>query len=149
MQESFQLAHETLYLAVVMTDLYMSKRDVRRDEMQLIGATAILLSSKFYVSLLLFLYFIRVYTCFFKKKIWCFILGTIPTISWWSRFCLWRSIFTWTIPWNRNETHYCSKLWYQPSSFIPLPSPICQSNEIHNATGEDSIFFGFKTNEFL
>jgi len=48
MQESFQLAHETLYLAVVMTDLYMSKRDVRRDEMQLIGATAILLSSKFY-----------------------------------------------------------------------------------------------------
>ena len=50
MQESFQLAHETLYLAVVMTDLYMSKRDVRRDEMQLIGATAILLSSKFYVS---------------------------------------------------------------------------------------------------
>ena len=53
MQESFQLAHETLYLAVVMTDLYMSKRDVRRDEMQLIGATAILLSSKFYVSFFL------------------------------------------------------------------------------------------------
>lgn len=50
MQESFQLAHETLYLAVVMTDLYMSKKGVRRDEMQLIGATAILLSSKFYVS---------------------------------------------------------------------------------------------------
>ena len=72
MQESFQLAHETLYLAVVMTDLYMSKRDVRRDEMQLIGATAILLSSKFYVSLLLFLYFIRVYTCFFKKNLMCY-----------------------------------------------------------------------------
>ena len=66
MQESFQLAHETLYLAVVMTDLYMSKRDVRRDEMQLIGATAILLSSKFYVSLLLFLYFIRVYSAFYN-----------------------------------------------------------------------------------
>lgn len=48
MQESFQLAHETLYLAVVMTDLYMSKKAIKRDEMQLIGATSILLASKFY-----------------------------------------------------------------------------------------------------
>jgi hypothetical protein len=48
MQESFQLAHETLYLAVVMTDLYMSKKTIKRDEMQLIGATSILLASKFY-----------------------------------------------------------------------------------------------------
>lgn len=47
-QESFQLAHETLYLAVTMTDLYMSRCDVSRDEMQLIGATAVLLASKFY-----------------------------------------------------------------------------------------------------
>ena len=53
-QESFQLAHETLYLAVTMTDLYMSRCDVSRDEMQLIGATAVLLASKFYVSLTFF-----------------------------------------------------------------------------------------------
>ena len=33
-----------------MTDLYMSRCDVSRDEMQLIGATAVLLASKFYVS---------------------------------------------------------------------------------------------------
>ena len=49
-QESFQLAHETLYLAVTMTDLYMARKEVSRDEMQLVGATAILLASKFYVS---------------------------------------------------------------------------------------------------
>lgn len=49
-QESFQLAHETLYLAVTMTDLYMARREVSRDEMQLVGATAVLLASKFYVS---------------------------------------------------------------------------------------------------
>jgi len=48
MQESFQLTHETLYLSVAITDLYMSKRDVKREEMQLLGATAILLASKFY-----------------------------------------------------------------------------------------------------
>lgn len=47
-QESFQLAHETLYLAVTMTDLYMARREVSRDEMQLVGATAVLLASKFY-----------------------------------------------------------------------------------------------------
>ena len=60
MQESFQLAHETLYLAVVMTDLYMSKKAIKRDEMQLIGATSILLASKFYVSYhdIPFLYFL-------------------------------------------------------------------------------------------
>ena len=49
MQESFQLTHETLYLSVAITDLYMSKRDVKREDMQLLGATAILLASKFYV----------------------------------------------------------------------------------------------------
>lgn len=48
MQESFQLTHETLYLSVAITDLYMSKRDVKREDMQLLGATAILLASKFY-----------------------------------------------------------------------------------------------------
>lgn len=48
MQESFQLTHETLYLSVAITDLYMSKKDVKREDMQLLGATAILLASKFY-----------------------------------------------------------------------------------------------------
>ena len=35
MQESFQLAHETLYLSVAITDLFMARRDVKREEMQL------------------------------------------------------------------------------------------------------------------
>ena len=51
MQESFQLTHESLYLSVLFIDLYLSKKNVKRENMQLLGACAILLASKFYVSL--------------------------------------------------------------------------------------------------
>ena len=50
MQESFQLTHETLYLSVLLIDLYSSKRQVKKNEYQLIAAIAILIASKFYVS---------------------------------------------------------------------------------------------------
>ena len=53
MQESFQLTHESLYLSVLFIDLYLSKKSVKRENMQLLGACAILLASKFYVSRLL------------------------------------------------------------------------------------------------
>ncbi|MFH4976076.1 hypothetical protein AB6A40_002785 [Gnathostoma spinigerum] len=47
-QENFELNHETLYLAVKLTDLYLSTAaDVPRDRLQLIASTAILISSKF------------------------------------------------------------------------------------------------------
>lgn len=48
MQESFQLTHESLYLSVLFIDLYLSKETVKRENMQLLGACAILLASKFY-----------------------------------------------------------------------------------------------------
>ncbi|CAG5113861.1 Oidioi.mRNA.OKI2018_I69.chr2.g7951.t1.cds [Oikopleura dioica] len=48
MQESFQLTHESLYLSVLFIDLYLSKKSVKRENMQLLGACAILLASKFY-----------------------------------------------------------------------------------------------------
>jgi len=48
MQESFQLTHESLYLSVLFIDLYLSKKNVTRENMQLLGACAILLASKFY-----------------------------------------------------------------------------------------------------
>ena len=45
-QESFELNHETLYTAVKMTDLYLSKKQVRKEELQLVGATACLIACK-------------------------------------------------------------------------------------------------------
>ncbi|KAI8740149.1 G2/mitotic-specific cyclin-B3 [Biomphalaria glabrata] len=46
-QESFELNHETLYLAVKLTDIYLSRITVNKEMLQLIGASAIFVSSKF------------------------------------------------------------------------------------------------------
>lgn len=47
-QESFELNHETLYLAIKLTDMYMDKNpEVNRDDLQLIGSTAVFIASKF------------------------------------------------------------------------------------------------------
>ena len=49
-QQNFELFHETLYLAVKIVDRFLSARVVSRDNLQLIGATAMLMSSKIEVS---------------------------------------------------------------------------------------------------
>ncbi len=49
-QENFELNHETLYLAVKMVDLYLSEKTVSRENLQLLGATALFVASKFDVS---------------------------------------------------------------------------------------------------
>ncbi len=46
-QENFELNHETLYLAVRLVDLYLGRKTVSRDKLQLIGATSLFISSKF------------------------------------------------------------------------------------------------------
>ncbi|XP_060887724.1 G2/mitotic-specific cyclin-B3 [Labrus mixtus] len=46
-QENFELYHETLYLAVMMTDHYLSQTPVHRELLQLVGSTAMLIASKF------------------------------------------------------------------------------------------------------
>ncbi|KAK3524494.1 hypothetical protein QTP70_029278 [Hemibagrus guttatus] len=46
-QENFELNHETLYLAVKLTDHYLSITSVTRDSLQLIGSTAMLIAAKF------------------------------------------------------------------------------------------------------
>ncbi|XP_071393493.1 G2/mitotic-specific cyclin-B3 [Centroberyx affinis] len=46
-QENFELNHETLYLAVKMTDHYLSLTPVNRENLQLIGSTTMLIASKF------------------------------------------------------------------------------------------------------
>ena len=49
-QESFELNHETLYLAVKLVDLYLSKVVISRDKLQLVGSTALFIACKFDVS---------------------------------------------------------------------------------------------------
>ncbi|KAM4713803.1 G2/mitotic-specific cyclin-B3 [Anableps anableps] len=46
-QENFELFHETLYLAIKMTDHYLSKEPIHRQMLQLVGSTAMLIASKF------------------------------------------------------------------------------------------------------
>lgn len=46
-QETFELNHETLYLAVKLVDLFLSKLHCSRDRLQLLGAVAIFIASKF------------------------------------------------------------------------------------------------------
>ncbi|XP_029164613.1 G2/mitotic-specific cyclin-B3 [Nylanderia fulva] len=46
-QESFELNHETLYLAVKLVDLYLTKVTVGKETLQLLGAASLFISSKF------------------------------------------------------------------------------------------------------
>lgn len=46
-QENFELNHETLYLALKLVDLYLSKTTIARDRLQLVGATALFIACKF------------------------------------------------------------------------------------------------------
>lgn len=49
-QENFELNHETLYLAVRLVDLYLTKIVVNKETLQLLGAAAVFIASKFDVS---------------------------------------------------------------------------------------------------
>jgi len=46
-QENFELNHETLYLAVKMVDIYLSRTQIARDKLQLLGATCLFIACKF------------------------------------------------------------------------------------------------------
>lgn len=46
-QESFELNHETLYLGVKLVDLYLSNTVVSKDTLQLVGAAAMFIASKY------------------------------------------------------------------------------------------------------
>lgn len=49
-QESFELNHETLYLAIKIVDTYLGKELVSKDSLQLLGAAALLIACKYDVS---------------------------------------------------------------------------------------------------
>jgi len=46
-QECFELSHETLYTAVKTTDIFLSKKQAKKEDLQLIGATACFIACKF------------------------------------------------------------------------------------------------------
>eukprot|EP00057_Strongylocentrotus_purpuratus_P034605 XP_795905.1 PREDICTED: G2/mitotic-specific cyclin-B3 [Strongylocentrotus purpuratus] len=46
-QENFELNHETLYLAVKLTDMYLAKCKIAKDLLQLLGATSLFIACKF------------------------------------------------------------------------------------------------------
>ena len=70
-QESFELNHETLYSAVRLVDLYLSHTTVNKENLQLVGTTAMLISSKFEVSVrelvLLFLQGFKIFLLFQER----------------------------------------------------------------------------------
>lgn len=49
-QESFELNHETLYLAVKLVDLFLCKEVTGKEDLQLLGAASLFIASKFDVS---------------------------------------------------------------------------------------------------
>jgi len=55
-QQSFELVHETLYLAVKLTDRYLDLQTetVAKNQLQLIGSTALNIACKFEVYLIIF-----------------------------------------------------------------------------------------------
>ena len=76
-QENFELFHETLYLAVRLVDLYLSRNSaVKREYLQLVGATAMLIASKFEVSS-------KRDGCYYN----CFLCGVRScSLRWWTTF---------------------------------------------------------------
>lgn len=48
-QENFELFHETLYLSVKIVDRYLEQQEVKKEYLQLVGATAMLIAAKFEV----------------------------------------------------------------------------------------------------
>lgn len=49
-QETFELNHETLYLAVKIVDIYLGKLIVHKEKLQLLGAAALFMACKYDVS---------------------------------------------------------------------------------------------------
>ena len=48
-QENFEFFHETLYLGVKIVDRYLANKEVKKEYLQLVGATAMLIAAKFEV----------------------------------------------------------------------------------------------------
>lgn len=60
-QENFELNHETLYLGVKITDIYLDKVVVAKEILQLVGAAALFIAAKYDVLIIhVFTYIFRI-----------------------------------------------------------------------------------------
>ena len=73
-QENFELFHETLYLGVKLVDIYLSRKEVLREYLQLVGATCLLIASKFEVTLKFVQDFAHEIFMLFEYLLWRFVL---------------------------------------------------------------------------
>jgi len=48
-QQNFELHHETLYLAIKLIDRFLEREPIQKHSLQLLGATAMLVASKYEV----------------------------------------------------------------------------------------------------
>lgn len=116
-QESFELNHETLYSAVRLVDLYLSRATVNKENLQLVGTTAMLISSKFEVSALFTV-------CSFFLTNVGLPLGTVSSLR--RRFLvhLRRCLHETGPHQDGNEHSESSRLRHRPAIVLQLPSPI-------------------------
>lgn len=101
-QETFELNHETLYLAVKLVDIYLGKVVVIKEKLQLLGAAALFMACKYDVSCKnsncdFTLTFELISSCFFVVNIFT---GTYTTFN--RRFLVY---MRWCLHTNRINTY--------------------------------------------
>lgn len=89
-QESIELNHETLYLAVKLVDYYLCNKVVQKDYLQLLGAASLLIAWKFDVCTYVFWYNFVLICPFFSFTT----TGTYTTLSWGLPLHMWWSLQT-------------------------------------------------------
>lgn len=77
-QETFELNHETLYLAVKIVDIYLGKLTVHKEKLQLLGAAALFMACKYDVS---YSQFYSIITSSVSISNLCFSTGTYASID--------------------------------------------------------------------
>lgn len=101
-QESFELNHETLYLAVKLVDLYLTKVTVGKEALQLLGTASLFIASKFdvskrhYVSINDGVVCIELLNHLFKciSEFNLAFLFRREYLQWWKIFCIYVTVLT-------------------------------------------------------
>lgn len=80
-QENFELNHETLYLSVKIVDTYLSKVEIIKDLLQLVGAASLFLSCKYDVSILRLIFGENNLPFCINGSFFLFVIGTTVTFT--------------------------------------------------------------------
>lgn len=127
-QESFELNHETLYSAVRLVDLYLSRTTVNKENLQLVGTTAMLISSKFEVSFLN----CQFGAIFKLNTLLCLTKGALPAMCRRLPLHLWWCLHSARSHQDGDEYSQSSRLRYRSAVILQLPSALCQSKWIYS-----------------